>query len=453
MKKIFFLYFLLIIVFFSCKKDENTIGKEILPKDDLLNATYCDTSTIIAYTVLDDSLRTDESYIGYIPQLVGTMIDPVFGRTDATLFLNFTNPNNTTNIGFGFDPKLDSVVLTLAYQKDKYYGDKNDPLLFNVYELTQSIYFDSAYYSYSNVGYNQNEDITYSGSGIISKIDPSSSVFEGDIAFSPHLRIRLNNEIGQQFIDDTTKLANTTTLLNCFKGLCVTTKNTSINTTDFGCIAYFDLTSPLSKITIYYHNGSNATTKKLDLTIRNNSARFNKYEHDYTLANPNFTQQLSPQNNFQLGRQNLFMQGMAGSKIKIELPYIQKLSDSGKVAINKAELILKADKSTNFFDLTKFFSPSRAMLEGLNINGNLYGLSFDQSYDLTGLWGYYDASNYEFHFPIPYTIQKMANKLQSNSFSLRIFQNHSMPSRIVLGGNNNTTYPLKLKIWYSKVQN
>jgi hypothetical protein len=451
-KKTLFVYFIISVVFLSCKKTETNIGREILPDEDLLGATYCDTSTIVAYTILDDSLRTDESYIGYIPQLVGSMADPIFGRTDASLFMNFTNPNNTTNIGFGSEAKLDSVVLTLAYQKDKYYGDKNDPLLFNVYRLTQSIYFDSAYYSYSNANYNQNEDITYSGNGFLSKIDPTTSVYEGDVAFSPHIRIRLKNEIGQQFIDDSTKLASTSSLLDFFKGICVTTKNTTISSTDYGFLAYFDLTSPLSKITIYYHNGLNATTKKLDLTIRNNSARFNKYTHDYTLANPNFTQQLPPINNKQLGKQNLFMQGMAGSKIKIELPHISNFSDSGKIAINKAELILKTDKNSSYYDETKFFSPSRAMLEGINSLGQVYGLSFDQSYDLTGLWGYYDAANHEFHFPIPYSIQKMVNKTQTNSFTLRIFQNHSMPSRIVLGGNNNSTYPLKLKLWYTKVE-
>jgi hypothetical protein len=451
-KKFILIFFSAFIVLFSCKKAESDIGREILPDEDLLNATYCDTSTIIAYTVLDDSLRTDESYIGFIPQLVGSMADPVFGRTDASLYMNFTNPNNTTNIGFGSDPKLDSVVLTLAYKKDTYYGDKTDFLNFNVYRLTQSIYFDSSYYSYSSASYNQNEDITYSGNGHSSTIDPSTSVYEGDVAFSPHLRIRLKNEIGQQFLDDTTKLANTSALLDFFKGICVTTKNTIINSTDYGFIAYFDLTSPMSKISIYYHNGSNATTKKLDLTIRNNSARFNQYHHDYSFAYPDFIQQLPPALNYAKGKQNLFLQGMAGSKIKIEIPYINKLSDSGKIAVNKAELILKADKNSMFFDATKFFVPSRTMLEGINSSGTIYGLSLDQFYDLTGRWGYYDATNQEFHFPLPYTIQRMANKIETSSFSLRIFQNHSMPSRIVLGGANNSTYPIKLKLWYTRVE-
>ena len=452
MKKLIFIFLCFVFVFNSCKKTETDIGREILPNEDLLNATYCDTSTIIAYTVLDDSLRTDESYIGYIPQLVGSMADPVFGRTDATLYLNFTNPNNTTNIGFGSDPKLDSVVLTLAYLKDTYYGDKTDVLNFNVYRLTQSIYFDSSYYSYSSGVYNPNEDITYSGNGFATKIDPSASVYEGDVAYSPHLRIRLKNEIGQQFLDDTTKLANTAALLDFFKGICITTKNTLINSTDYGFIAHFDLTSPMSKISIYYHNGSNATTKKLDLTIRNNSARFNQYHHDYSFAHPDFTQQLPPFLNYAKGKQNLFLQGMAGSKIKIEIPYLDKFSDSGKIAVNRAELILKADKSSMFYDATKFFVPSRAMLEGINSSGKTYGLSLDQAYDLTGRWGYYDVTNQEFHFPLPYTIQRMANKLETGSFSLRIFQNHSMPSRIVLGGANNTAYPLKLKLWYTRVE-
>lgn len=441
------------LLFASCKKSESDVGRDVLPDGDLLNATYCDTATVIAYNILDDTLRTDESYTGNVANLVGTMADPIFGRTDASLYFNLTNPNNTTDIGFGADPKLDSVVLTLAYQKDNYYGDKSDPLLFNVYRLTQDMSYDSSYYSYSTIAHNVSEDITYSGNGKQITIDPINNVYEGDVLYAPHARIRLKNEIGQQFIDDSTHLKNTAALMAFFKGLHITTKNTVVSSNDFGCIAYFDLTSPLSKVSIFYHNGTNFTTKKLDLTIRNTSAKFNHYDHDYSQASSQLTQQFAPTNNTALGNTNLFMQGMASTRIKISLPHIKNFSDSGRIAVNRAELIFKVDKSASFYDVTKFFVPGRTALEGINSAGTAIGLAFDQGYDFTGLWGYYDVVNYEYHFPIPYSAQRFANGLENDlQFTLRVFQHHTNPARVVLGGKDNTSYPAKLKLWYTKVE-
>lgn len=441
------------LLFGACKKSESDVGRDVLPEGDLLNATYCDTATVIAYNILDDTLRTDESYTGNVANLIGTMADPIFGRTDASLYFNLTNPNNTTDIGFGADPKLDSVVLTLAYQKDNYYGDKSDPLLFNVYRLTQDMSYDSAYYSYSTIAHNTSEDITYSGTGKQVTIDPISSVYEGDVLYAPHMRIRLNNEIGQQFIDDSTHLKNTEALMAFFKGLHITTKNTVVSSNDFGCIAYFDLTSPLSKVSIYYHNGTNFTTKKIDLTIRSTSAKFNHYDHDYSQASAQLTQQFAPTNNTALGNTNVFLQGMASTRIKIDFPHIKHFSDSGRIAVNKAELIFKVDKSSAFYDNSKFFVPGRVALEGINSSGTALSLSLDQAYDFTGLWGYYDATNYEYHFPIPYSAQRLANGLETDlKFTLRIFQHHTNPARVVLGGKDNVAYPAKLKLWYTKVE-
>jgi len=451
--KLFSVFIVIALILWSCKKKkESDIGQNILPASDLLNAIYCDTSTILAYTILDDTLRTDESYTGNVANLVGILADPIFGKTDASIYFNLSNPNNTTDIGFGASAKLDSVVLTLAYQKNTYYGDPNDALLFNVYRITEQMYYDSAYYSYSTRTYNALEDITYFGTGQVVKIDPTTNVYEGDTKYAPHLRIRLKNAIGQLFLDDSTHLKNTETLRQFFNGLHVTAKNTIVSGNDYGAIGYFDLTSPLSKITIYYHNGTNFTTKKLDLTIASNSAKFNHYNHDYSAASPLLTQQFPPTNNTILGNTTVFMQGTASTRIKIKLPYLKNLSDSGKIAVNKAELIFKVDMNPAFYDATKFFVPAKTALEGVRLDGTTLALSLDQYWDLTGMWGYYDATNYEYHFPIPSSVQRMANGVETDlMFTLRVFQHHTNPARVVLGGKDNAAYPAKLKIWYTRV--
>ncbi len=444
------LLFVLVVV--SCKKTDSDVGKDILPEEDILGATYCDTASVTAYSILDDSIRTDESYVGSVANLIGSIADPIFGRTDASVFVNLSNPNNTTSIGFGSDPKLDSVVLMLAYQKDVYYGDLSDALQLNVYRLTEPLYYDSSYYSYTQKTADYTNDLTYSGSGKTTVFAPSTEVYDGDTKYSPHLRVRLKNDVGQMFMDDTTKLASTTALQSFFNGLQLTTKNTIIGSNDYGAIGYFDLTSPLSKVSIYYHNGTSLTIKRVDLTMTSSSAKYNHYQHDYTNAAPEYKSQLDGTNTAN-GNSNLFIQGMASSKIKISFPQIKHFSDSGKIAVNKAEIVFKVDKSVNYFESAKFFIPGRMAFEGLTPTNVTQGLPMDQSYDLTGQWGFYDSGNSEFHFPISYSVQKLANGDYSDySFTMRLFQHHTNPARIVLGGKNNATYPAKLKIWYTRIK-
>lgn len=451
-KSLFSAIALLLLISFSCKKSDSDIGREILPQADILGATYCDTATIVCYTVPDDSIRTDESYIGSVANIIGSIADPVFGRTDASVYINLSNPNNTTNIGFGTNPKLDSVVLSLAYQRGLYYGDLNDALTFNIYRLTSPIYYDSSYYSYSTVPYDALNDITYTGNGKNVLIAPSTEVYDGDTKYSPHLRIRLKNEIGQEFIDDTTKLANTEALRNAFKGLYITTKNSAVSGNDYGAFGYFDFSNPLSRMTIYYHNGTDFTTKRIDLSLYGANAHFNHYDHDRTNADPVYTQQLNG-SNLSNGNNYLFLQGMANSKIRIEFPYLKNFSDSGKIAINRAEIAFKVDKSAAYYNTNLYFIPAKMALEGLYDGTTLFGLSLDQTYNLAGNWGDYNSNTSEFSFPISFTAQKIANGEYTNvSYSMRLFQHQVNPGRVVLGGRDNSTYPAKLKLWYTRVK-
>jgi hypothetical protein len=436
----------------SCKKTDSNIGRDILPEEDILGATYCDTATVICYSVYDTSMRTDESYVGSVSNLLGTIADPVFGRSDASVYVNLSNPNNTTYIGFGADPKLDSVVLSLAYQKDAYYGSLTDQLKFNVYQLTKQIYYDSSYYASTTIPYDASNELTYNGTGQTFHIDPSTYVYDGDTKYAPHMRIRLKNEVGQQFIDDTAKLVNTDALRAAFNGLYLTTKYTPVSSNDFGAIAYIDLTNPLSRLTIYYHNGNDFTTRRVDLALYGGNARFNHYDNDRSMADPIYTSQLNGSNTSN-GDNFLFLQGMANSKIKISFPYLKHFSDSGRVAINRAELAFKVDKSPTYFNSNKYFLPARMALEGLVNDSTTVQLSLDQAYNLGGNWGFYDTDDSEYHFPIGYTAQKIANGDITNlQYTMRIFQHHTNPARVVLGGRNNAAYPAKLKIWYTRIK-
>jgi hypothetical protein len=446
------IFLALILIAAACKKTDSNIGRDILPADDILGATYCDTATVLCYSIPDDSFRTDESYIGSVSNLLGTIADPVFGRTDASIYVNLSNPNNSADVGFGADPKLDSVVLCLAYERDIYYGSLTDQLKFNVYQLTNQIYYDSSYYNYSTVPYDASNELTYNGTGQTFHIDPFTDTYDGDDKKAPHIRIRLKNEVGQQFMDDSLKLKNTDALRAAFNGLYLTTKNTPVGSNDFGSIAYIDLTSPLSRIAIYYHNGNDLTAKPpVYLTLYSN-VRFNHYDHDRSSADPLYLQQLNGTNP-SLGDNHLFLQGMANSKIKISFPYLKHFSDSGRIAVNRAEISFQVDKSPAYFNSNKFFIPGRMALEGLLDDTLTAQLTLDQTFNLGGNWGFYDSDKSEFRFPIGYSAQKIANGDVSNlKYTMRIFEHHTNPGRVVLGGRNNATYPAKLKIWYTRIK-
>ena len=442
-----YITFIGLLIAFACKKSENNLGIDLLPGDNILEGTYCDTFSINSYSVIDDSIRTDENANPDNLYLAGSINDPIFGRSDASFVTSFSVPGNRIGSGFGPDAKLDSVVLALVYS-NSYYGNINNTLKYNVYELSQAIYTDSAYYSNSAFSTYSN-DITYSGSGFNSIAKPNTLVTVGDEIQSPQLRIRLKDEIGQRFIDDTLKIYNTPALQNALKGMMVTTKNTAL-TSGSGYFAKFKLTDLKSRLIIYYHNGNNTAISKLELDMATSSCRINTFKHDKTLANSELAQQINIQDT-STGLNRIFLQGIAGLKSKFYFPTLRFFDDSGKISINKAQLILKVDQNSIYFDQSNFPSPARITIEGADQNNVNYLLA-DQLLDGQAFGGNYDAGSHEYQFNIPYTVQRIIDdKLNNFSFRLRVVNNDIDPSRVVLGGSKNSIYPMKLVVWYTRL--
>ncbi len=109
------LYAVLGLAAISCQKEPDLIGLDLLPIEDNLNIDYTDTSTVVAYTLREDSLRTDELALN----LLGSMSDPVFGTTTASIYTQYRLSKN--NVTFGENAVADSMILTLTYKG--VYGD------------------------------------------------------------------------------------------------------------------------------------------------------------------------------------------------------------------------------------------------------------------------------------------------------------------------------------------
>ena len=241
-------FFLLItFTFTSCKKDG-----ELEPDFDggNVNINRVDTFSIVTSLVKEDSIRTDVSSLN----LLGLFNDPVFGLSSASFFTQVTL--NGLNVDFGTGAVLDSAVLTMAYSN--LYGDTASPMSINVFEVTQQMSPDDAYYS--------NQKLTYNSTPIVSttftpKLNDSVYVTFDSTNKAPHLRINLGNTFGNKIMAEsgTANLANNSSFTQFFKGFYITTTDSVQNTSlapGQGSIVYFNMNSSLSTLTLYYNDSS-----------------------------------------------------------------------------------------------------------------------------------------------------------------------------------------------------
>ena len=418
------IFFITIVVLgFSCKKEDSIIGLELQPADEKFGVFYTDTISIESSTLKEDSLITNAT----LYNLLGSFSDSVFGKTKSSFYTQIKLP--TTNISFGntLNCIIDSVVLSLKYSG--YYGNLTSQS-FKVYELSESVLSDKAYYSNTSLSFNANE----LGNLDNYKPDPISPAYIGKDTLAPQLRIRLNDELGKRFINaDPSVYANSTNFEAFFKGLYVSVDNPSQSINE-GAIFYLDLISATSKLTIYY--SENTISKSIDFIIGQGANRVNKFEHDY--ANTPVEKQFQ---NKLLGRDRVYVQSMAGVKTKLLFPHLKEFKN---IAINKAELILPTDQHNdvlphNNLVLTAIDEKGKSVsmvdaLEGENYFG-----------------GIYDKTNKEYRFNIARHLHQIINlgKIDLGLYVLPLAGVINSNGTIIKGG-----YPynqMKLKITYTKL--
>ena len=244
-------------------------------------------------------------------------MDPVFGKTSASFYAQFRLP--IEGIDFGANPVMDSLVLLLYYEG--YYGDTNTVQHVKVYELSQDLYYDSIYYSNHTAN-------TYST--LIADQDyrprPSDSITVWGKKSAPHLRINLSNRskyLGNKLLFAPTGiLASNTEFIKFMKGLAIMSSPVD----DKGAFVSYSTGTTASKMVLYFHNQTPGQGDSLhyDFIIDASAARFNNFNHyNYEDASPEFRQQVISHDTA-LGQESLYLQGMAGVKMKVQVALYQK---------------------------------------------------------------------------------------------------------------------------------
>ncbi len=434
----FFILALLVFISFSaCKKDLEKIGLELQPDQDNLIVRFSDTTTVVAYSVLVDSVNTT----GLTNNLLGSIMDPVFGLSTASIYTQFRL--STLAPDFGENPVLDSLVLFLSTAGA--YGDTNTQQTIRIFELDEAMVFDTAYYSNYELA---NTGIELANYTYFPK--PNTKVVVGEDTLSPHISINMSDfstELGEKILNaDSAYLATNTDFVDFFKGLYITVDDVTNN----GAIVFYGLTSAISKMKMYYKNDENDSLSYSFITTQY-GARFNHYDHNNYLDASSAFQYQVLYGGTSLGEKILYLQPLSGVKTIITFPYLQNWLDSGNIFINQAKLWITPAETESEYDL-----PSTLALIKISEEGEAEFI-IDQ-YEGEGYFGgYYDSTYCGYNFRISRYIQKLlTDEIETNEFNLLVSGSATKANRIIISGTNPSdpvpySNRLKLELTYTRI--
>ena len=330
----FYLFFCLftlgLVTLNSCNKN-NTFGLEINPESQLISVFQSDTFDIHTFTVLSDSIRTDELNG---PSPLGNYVDPIFGNVNSSIYTQIRLEQS-----YDFRPDhgdldsivVDSVILYLTL--NGFYGDIN-PQTIRVEQLNEEIFKDSSYYSNTSISSNTT-DLSL---GLTVKSDPMlPGFFAGEPVNKSVLNIPLDPQLfAQPIINES---GNTTLngndedgeFLSWFFGLKI-----SASTATNGGLYYIDMTDSYTRIRLFYRdttgNETEHDTLDFDFNINSNCAFFHHVEHDYS----NTVIENALNNN---ANNQFFVQSLAGVNGRMFIPGFDSLRTQN-IMVNRAEVIL-----------------------------------------------------------------------------------------------------------------
>jgi len=323
----------IIILFSSCTKinEATELGAGLIPAVDNIS-TFDTTLEVQAYndifTLATDSQRlaaTEEHFLGVINT------DPVFGKTDARIFLEL----KPAFYPFFFPRKdsleADSIVLILNYVES--YGDTDLAQTVNVYEMDQTNKFNS-----DSVYLIRKNDFTYSNQLGFKTFLPRNlkdSVKAFQDTTSHQLRIPLDINFARRLLAyDSTRPAGAyssdSAFRTFFKGFALQSVNAG------KAVMGFNFTGAKTKLAIYYRQpkktGTLDSATVTNFNFTNLSASANYVQRDYSGTPVLASVGGSSPDPF------VYLQNSPGSFAAIKIPALTGLNNR---VIHRAELIME----------------------------------------------------------------------------------------------------------------
>ncbi len=425
-----------VIVFSACSEDPNSTGLNIIPGSDIsVVGKSVEKDAIQAFTFTDGPLKSDETEFN----LLGTFNDPVFGKTITDFAHQF---RISTFPDFSLTPQADSLVLYLSYKE--VFGDTLTTQSLKVYELVEDIFLDTiGVDGASNYDYYQDVDLKALSSlvsvGELDFVPKFQLDSTGVDTITQELVIKLDNSLADKLIQaDSLDLVNNDAFKEFFKGLYIETQDIDEGGSILGIFN--------SHITLYYQNtleGSEEDSLSYSYSVNTNSARVNRYAHDYSSTDfyTNLDQEVNEDS-------LIYIQTLGGLRTKVNLPNLDTWKDSSNIIINKAELIFHVDTVAS--DLDQYQLPSIIFLKALDENGDDYFpidfLTYNAIYG-----GSYVDTDATYSFNITSHLQQIINGDKQN-FGFLLYPTYSnfLYRRVVLKGST-SEIGIRFEVTYTKV--
>ncbi|MEM8523243.1 MAG: DUF4270 family protein [Bacteroidota bacterium] len=342
------LFFIFALAFLFACNDPSTLGLDLV-EEDQINIQFRDD---VPFRLTTTTARPVETYTPFANAidgyLCGVLNDPVFGKSDASIYSEFGLDFLLPDFG-NPDLLIDSIVLVLPYDTATVYGDTTDLITIEVYEIIEKLNDGQSYFSDQEVMIapepiaiqtflpKPNTDIQF--------LDYRQG--REDTLQSAYLRIPLVNELGQRFLDqDTLIYQSDTSFTQNFHGLHIRTVNTQNTMMGFDLFG-LNVNDPGAQGGIYlYYDTLNTDGIPQEYVFpfkpqtRFNPVKFVNFQHDYTDTEVGKNIGDQPAN-----EEVIYVQGMAGVNGQLEFP---NFKDLGSIIVNQAKLELTLiDESPN----------------------------------------------------------------------------------------------------------
>lgn len=403
------LFFICVIVLFSCKRPEQDVGIEVLPQEDYLNVQQTDTVTLFVTTVKEDSLRSDE----VSSSLIGNHFDSEVGLTKASFYSQIRL--SAPDIDFGSNPVCDSINIYLVYNDDSF-GQDNDQT-FEVFQLSEAMYIDSAYYTNQDIE-RFPDNLMLPGEETVPVDFSNGYVLDNEEEIPPALRLPLKTEFGQSLLDAPIETYDTyESFTEYFHGLYLRSVSTQ------GTAARINPLHVSTKVALYYHNDTD--TLSYPFEFGSLTARFNHFEYEFNgdLA------ELATQDSVD-GSGRSYIKAGSALKTKIEFPFINEFNEFENRILNKAELVVPAKYSSNDRD------PRQESLFALTLDEDGdFVTTPDQTSPFLTIGGELNSATNEYRFVLTQFFQQYLNGDQpSNSLYLVSSNSSVTTTKVVVNG-------------------
>jgi hypothetical protein len=424
---------------YACS-DPLTIGGSLIDEDPT-TVVYTDSISISARTFLIDSVST------YSPSLseqlslylFGDYYDPLFGRSVSSFYIqprpDIIRPDFRNSV-------LDSIIFMMPYHPIyPIAGNKDSEVGIKIQRIISDLDRNRVYYS--------NFVPSYSPEILGQKVfTPSldslpfvnfSSGFS-DTLYFPHVTIPLDNRLAAEFMSkDSSGYESDAAFLQFFKGLAILPTRQSEN------LLGFNLSSANAGIYIYYTQ-DDTLKRRYAFKINDFSVKMAGYSNDYSQS---ILKTTLDQSNDSV----LFIQGMSGTDIEIDL---SKLKDLKNVIVNRAEIeLFVVDHPLN--DTAQFALPDQLVLS--HKIGNDYFSIIDirtGSQNLNALFGGVlvsgeDGMPSSYRMNITGHLQSVINNINDDKLILSIFPKRERASRALFYSSEHPKYGIKLRLAYTQL--